>query len=305
MDLDLSRVHHRRSLVAAGYTDRELSRLRRGGVLATIRRGSYLVKPDVRLDDPAARHGLLIAAAWPRFAEGSVVSHCSAAVLFGLPTWAVPLDRVHLTRARRGGGRIGSVAHLHSAPLDAHEVVEVAGFPVTSPARTVVDLARVLPFETAVVIVDAALHAGLVDGECLAAALGQAARWRGSARARRAVAFADGRSESVGESRSRVAMSRCDLLAPVPQWEVRRDGVLLGRVDFGWPDHGTVGEFDGRIKYGRLLRPGQDIGDAVFDEKLREDRLRAEGLRVVRWTWDDLADFDPVAIRLRRAFRTP
>jgi hypothetical protein len=40
----------------------------------------------------------------------------------------------------------------------------------------------------------------------------------------------------------------------------------------------------------------------VFAEKVREDALRAEGLQVVRWIWADLADFAPVADRLRDAF---
>jgi hypothetical protein len=74
-------------------------------------------------------------------------------------------------------------------------------------------------------------------------------------------------------------------------------------VDFGWPGLRTVGEFDGRVKYVRLLRPGQDPGDVVFEEKRREDDLRDAGLQVVRWGWDDLGDFDLVAARLRRAFR--
>ncbi len=42
-----------------------------------------------------------------------------------------------------------------------------------------------------------------------------------------------------------------------------------------------MGEFDGRIKYGRLLRPGQEAGDAVFEEKRREDAIRDEGWKVV------------------------
>jgi hypothetical protein len=37
----------------------------------------------------------------------------------------------------------------------------------------------------------------------------------------------------------------------------------------------------------------------VVAEKLREDALRDQGLHVVRWTWADLADFTPVATRLR------
>ena len=65
----------------------------------------------------------------------------------------------------------------------------------------------------------------------------------------------------------------------------------------------TVGEFDGRVGYGRLLRPGQDPGDAVFREKLREDALHDEGLHVVRWTWQELDSFASVAERLRRRFR--
>jgi len=63
-----------------------------------------------------------------------------------------------------------------------------------------------------------------------------------------------------------------------------------------------VGEFDGKIKYGRLVRPGQAPGDAVFTEKRREDALRDHGLEVVRWVWDELDSFDLPADRLRRAF---
>ncbi|GAA4698289.1 hypothetical protein GCM10023215_40850 [Pseudonocardia yuanmonensis] len=62
-----------------------------------------------------------------------------------------------------------------------------------------------------------------------------------------------------------------------------------------------VGEFDGRVKYGRLLPPGQEPGDAVFAEKIREDAIRAAGWTVLRWTWGELRDFGPVAARLRRA----
>jgi len=305
MALDLTRLHRRPELLALGYTDEQLQRHRRDGELATVRRGTYVAAPDLRLDDPATRHALLVAAAWPTFADGTVLSHCSAAVLLGLPVWSVPLGRVHVTRARPTGGRIGRVAHLHTAPLRPEDVIELDGRVVTSPARTVLDVTRTVSFEAGVVLADAALRAGLVDGEQLVDCLRQAARWRGIPTARQVVGFADGRSESVGESRSRVALYRAGLPASELQWEIRRDGVLLGRVDFGWPESRVVGEFDGRIKYGRLLEPGRDAGDAVFEEKRREDRLRAEGLRVVRWVWDDLSAFDATAARLRRALNQP
>ena len=73
-------------------------------------------------------------------------------------------------------------------------------------------------------------------------------------------------------------------------------------VDFAWPELRVVGEFDGRVKYGKYLAPGESEGDAVFVEKIREDRIRDEGWRVVRWVWAELAAFGPVAVRLRRAF---
>jgi hypothetical protein len=59
-------------------------------------------------------------------------------------------------------------------------------------------------------------------------------------------------------------------------------------ADFAWPDHGVLGEFDGKGKYLRDLRPGEGPGEALFREKLREDRLRDLGWVVVRLVWSDL-----------------
>ena len=73
-------------------------------------------------------------------------------------------------------------------------------------------------------------------------------------------------------------------------------------TDFGWARQRTVGEFDGKVKYGRLLEPGQDVGEVVYAEKLREDAIRDEGLKVVRWTWQDLRAFGPTAARIRARF---
>lgn len=80
-------------------------------------------------------------------------------------------------------------------------------------------------------------------------------------------------------------------------------GRFVGEVDFGWPELRTVGEFDGRVKYGRDLRPGQDPVEVLYREKLREDELRAEDLGMVRWGWVDLDRFAPVAQRLRERYR--
>jgi hypothetical protein len=291
-------------LRAAGYTDAEVRRMQRTGDLTRLRSGIYIA--GAMPDDEAARHALLVRAALEQLSADVVVSHVSAAVLHGLPVWNVPLDVVHVTRDRsRTGARRGSRVHVHSAPLAAEEVVRVNGILVTSLARTVADLARTLPFEQAVVLADGAMwvkREDPLDRVDLLAVLDER-RWPGTPAARRVAAFADGRSHSLGESLSRIAIQRAGLPKPVLQWEVRRrDGTFVGEVDFGWPELRTVGEFDGKVKYGVLVPPGEDLADVLYREKLREDAIRAEVLGVVRWGWRDLSDFTPVANRLRQRF---
>lgn len=246
------------------------------------------------------RHRLLIDATVPSLSDAAIVSHQSAAVLYGLPLWRPSLDRVHVTRDRRNGGRIKDRLIVHCASLD-RRVAEIDGYLVTTPARTVLDVARTLPFEQSVIIGDAAVRRFGIDAEELEAELEFGKRRRGTAAARRVVAFLDGRSESVGESRSRVMILRTGLAAAFLSQGVVSgpDGRFVGRTDFY--AGALLGEFDGRIKYGRLLEPGQDAGDAVFAEKLREDALRDLGYQVARWTWGDLEAPAHTADRLRRA----
>jgi hypothetical protein len=271
----------------------------RSGELTAVRRGVYV--QGAQPDDAAVRHVLLVRAAVAELDGSAVVSHVSAAVMHGWSVWGLALDVVRVTRDRsRSGGRRGTRVHVHCAPLTDDEIVVVDGVACTDPARTVVDLAREAPFEQAVVCADAALRAGL-PRPALDAALRRARGWPGVPAARRAVGFARAGSESVGKSRSRVAIAFAGLPAPALQWTVPYGGTTA-YTDFGWARQRTVGEFDGKIKYGRILRPGQDVGEVVYAEKLREDAIRAEGLQMVRWTWRDLDDFGPTAARLPARF---
>lgn len=287
-------------LLAQGHTDAELLRLRRSGELATVRRGAYLPSGDERLGRPEDRHALLVDSTLPRLAPGAVLSHVSAAVGYGLSVWDVPLSRVHVSRDGRSGGRLSGKLHLHVRPLAPEDVVERDGRLVTSAELMLVDIACTQPFEQAVAIIDQALRKDLCTPEQAAAALARAGGRPGVARAQRALGFGDGRADGIGESRSRCALDAAGLPTPELQWEVRSAaGKFLGRVDFAWPELGVVGEFDGRAKYSRYLKPGQIASDAVIAEKLREDRIRGTGLWVVRWTWADFARFAPVADELR------
>ena len=128
-------------------------------------------------------------------------------------------------------------------------------------------------------------------------------RWPNIRQARRVVAFLDARSESAGESVSRVRIADERLPAPQLQRQITNAyGRAIGRVDFCWDEQRTIGEFDGKIKYGRLLEPGQTSQDVIFAEKLREDELRDNGWQVVRWLWSDLYRPGVLRGRLIRAF---
>ena len=295
------RILRREHLLADGYSSAELRRGVRTGGLVVLRRGFYVDHSAVP-ETPEERHALQVRATWPTLTSDAVISHASAAALLGLPLWRVRLDRVHVTRTRAHGGRVNPRLHVHSASLAAGDVVLLGGLAVTSVARTVTDLARSLPFAEAVCVADAALHRELLTPDEFAAAVAQAVRRPGVTAARRVAAFADGRSESPGESRSRVGMWLLGLPKPELQMPIAtRLGVR--HADFGWPEFRTVGEFDGLVKYSALLRPGQEPGDAVIAEKRREDAIRDEGWRVTRWIWSELEPFDQVALRIERSFQ--
>ena len=288
------------SLQAAGLVPADLARMVRSSELIRLRRGAYVV-PGGYADHPE-RHRDLVEATVGLLAPDAVVSHLSAAVMHELPLLGHPPSRVQVTRASARGGKNRGGVHLHAAPLTAAEVVDLRGVALTSLARTIVDIARSETYQGAVVIGDAAMARGLTRMELDACLLAASGRPHVSA-ARRVIAFLDQGSESPGESLSRILLAGAGIPAPALQYQVTDGhGRVVGRCDFAWPDRRTIAEFDGRVKYGRLLRAGERPGDAVFAEKRREDALRDLGWQVVRWTWADLAHPEQLVDRLRRAF---
>ena len=108
--------------------------------------------------------------------------------------------------------------------------------------------------------------------------------------------LADGRAANPGESWSRAILIRLGL-API-DLQVRLDDGdgLIGYADFGWA--GVIGELDGKGKYG--IGVDTDPTEAVRimrREKRREDRIRALGYEVARWSYAD--HFRPAVIEQR------
>ncbi|MEV6768047.1 hypothetical protein AB0N05_05380 [Nocardia sp. NPDC051030] len=243
----------------------------------------------VAAQEPTRReqHRLLIEAVLSDMSGQTVVSHQSAAVLYGTTLWRTPLDQVCLTRNRRGGGRTRPFTRIHGSPVDS--AMEIDGLRVTTPARTVVDLALTLPLEEAVVAGDSLVGAFGLTGEELHAEVARARCRHGITQAKQVIGLLDGRSQGVGESLSRVMIHRLRLPLPRSQGNVLTpDGRFVGQVDFYYEKAGVLCEFDGQARYGRVLRPGQDLAVAMQRERTREDYLRALGFQVVRWTWSDL-----------------
>lgn len=291
-----------RDLQRRGLSPGEVRRLVRVGEISPIRRGAYRSGPRSEEADARRRHRELIEATVPLCGSDLVVSHMSAAVIHGLPIWPSDLDRVQFTRDGAGHGNSRRLVRVHGLPLAADEIVVVDGIVATSLARTVLDLACQLPMDRAVAVGDAALRLGVrpADFDPL---LDRAGRRHGIGAARRAIAFLDARSETVGESRSRVVFHLNGIPAPEPQFYIYGpDGRFVARTDFGWAELRTVGEFDGLVKYQRKLRPGHDPEQELFKEKRREDAVRDLRFQVVRWLTSDIDRPLDLLARLRRAF---
>lgn len=283
-------------LVAQGLALREFNARVRSGDLIRVRHGGYCSTPPASPED---QHLALVATTVPALSSGSVLSHVSAGLVWGLPVPRHLLGRVHTTRDGNCGGKRSASLHSHRRPLPASDVTERGGYPLTSLARTAVDLACLLTVPQALAVTDAALRLGC-DAQELTAQAAATRGCTGSAQARWAVQHADARAESPGESASRYWMIRGGVPAPVLQYEVRNaQGRLLGRADFAWPGLGVLGEFDGKVKYQPGSFGNADPATAIMAEKRREASLTLEGWSVVRWGSEDLRAGPQFARRVR------
>ena len=283
----------------SGHSRSELARQLQYGAVRRLRRGVVAARPS---DEWEGRLTQRILATAPHLSPGTYFARETAAVIHQLPVMPWRTDEVVIYRTLGGHGSVRDTSHARRAALSSAECTLVDGLPVTSLERTVADLVRDLPFCESVAVADAALGRGLSPELLLALT----AKGRGCRMARRAIEFADPAAESPGESVSRARMQELGIVLPELQVELRdTDDVFVGRVDFLWRvrSAGVIGEFDGAIKYGRLVPSGKSVDDVVEAERAREAALRALGFIVVRWTWDEVWD-GTFAQRISRALRS-
>lgn len=269
--------------IAAGLDADSVATLRRQGVLRVVRRGTYAVGDSRRAT--AAAHAL-------HLPGDTVVSHEWAASIYGWALLEPPSEPPTLTRPRLPGEPPETWPGLSVAGLPDDQRTVLDGLPITTQPRTLVDCARTLPAEAAVVLADSALRSGVLRADAQAVAA-TCVRWPGIRQARTVLAFADARADSPLESRSRWRLHTQGL--PPPELQVTicdEHGRDAGEVDFVWLAQRTILETDGRLKY-----TSQQV---LWAEKLREDLLRALGFVVVRGYWSDSAE--ALAAKVRAGF---
>jgi hypothetical protein len=293
-----------------GCTQSEIDARLRHNEWVRVRRGAYAERAVVTDLDAGGRHVLVVRAVVGALSGQVVVTGHSALAMFGVPLWGVQFDQVHVHRqAGKSSRREAGVVH-HRGALPESEVVEVAGLLVAVPERAVVAACRTSTFEAGVVAADGARRLGDFDVARARDIVDRERDWPRSGSAASALFFSDPRAATVGESRARVLLARIGAPKPDLQRRIVDDaGRQLGICDFYIDEHSTVVEFDGKLKYGRALyeKTGRiedvNLGDIVWQEKLREDSFRDYGHEVARLVWSELDGHDrQVRVRLDRTF---
>ncbi|HEX5017285.1 MAG TPA: type IV toxin-antitoxin system AbiEi family antitoxin domain-containing protein [Actinomycetes bacterium] len=263
------------TLVALGADKRDLNRMCYEGALTRVARGFYALghaHDEDRWQQQRSEH--LRHAAAMCDVGAVTIALSSAALARTLPVNRIP-ERPEVIRPPGSAVLLG--ARTLRRPLEPGDVQLVRGVPVTSLARTAVDVALDLPTPEALITVDAAIRRGATSAAMseILVALGGV---RGCRSARLTVELADPHAESALESRGRGELVMRG--APRPLCNVSfRIGETEFRVDHWWPDIPLVGEADGVLKYS-----GDRAREALWEEKLRQEWFEDTlGLTVFRY----------------------
>jgi very-short-patch-repair endonuclease len=199
-------------------------------------------------------------------ATGGVLSHRSAGALWGVRPWN---GRIEITVPRTKTKRQGLL--LHRAVLAPDEITTHDGIPVTTPARTLTDLADV--------VAPSALRRALDEAEYhrLSGTPRPIPGRRGATRLGRALArhAADNPTRSALEAAFLDLLDRHGLPRPKVNAHLRTD-LRLVEVDFLWPAERGVAQTDGHA--------GHSTRAAVERDRRTDAALHRAGFVTLRFT---------------------
>lgn len=270
-----------RQLLTAGLSSPAIRARVRNGRLVAVHRGVYAIGHAA-----LTRHGHWMAAVLS-LGAGAALSHFSAAALWELRPERGP--RIDVTVPSAGGRARRQLIVVHRAPLDPAERALNDAIPVTTPARTVLDLADVLPRR--------ALERTLDEADFLDLDLSNLAPRRGRRGYRLLTDVLERHSAGSTWTRSRLEerlLALCrDAGLPAPAVNEGAEGY---EADFSWPAPRLIVETDDWSSHG---------GRSAFErDRVRDAALTEAGWRVVRITRRRLAaEPQAVAAQLGRLLR--
>jgi hypothetical protein len=285
-----------------GYSDHDLQIYLRAEAISRIRHGAYTYTDVWNEADEIERHRLRSHAVLRSHNTRIALSHTSAAVEHGLRLFRPDLARIHVTCLDRPIARTTKDVVYHQGACTDDDLIMVGSQLVVRPVRAGLEAAALTDVAGGLVILDSVIDLGKGTLDDIHAGFETFTGWPNSRKLQITVRLARRGANSIGETLSRHLMWTQHLPEPQLQFEVRDEwGNLLGVTDFAWPEHGLLGEFDGMIKYRRLLKDGETPGQAVEREKKREDALREQtGWLMIRLIWAELFRPGPTAARIRR-----
>jgi very-short-patch-repair endonuclease/predicted transcriptional regulator of viral defense system len=276
----------RKQLRDLGLGPTAIDRRRANGRLHAIHAGVYLVGHSAL--PLHAREMAAVLACGP----GAVVSHRSAAKLWALLETKHP--QIEVTVARAWSSQRPGIRVYSSVSLERRDVRRVDGIPLTSPARTLVDLAAVLTQDNLERAVAEAERQSLARRHDLVDQLERNRGRRGVAKLRALLALYGGPALTRSPAEARLLRLLRQAGLPPPETNVRVGGY---EVDFLWREARFIVEVDGFTYHSTRFDFESD--------RLRDAELEAQGFRVMRVTWRQLVD-DPGAVvnRIARALAT-
>jgi very-short-patch-repair endonuclease len=251
-----------RAEVVKATCRRDLERAVRDGHLVRVARGRYALPTA----DAARR------AAHTHTGTATLLS---AAAHWGWKTkWQPRAPQIAVPRGRKVGMAQRRGVLLSWRRIAATDVVD--GW-VTSPVRTVLDCAALLPFDQALAVADSALRTRTVTRAQLTRAAAQLPARSRRRRVARVIECADARAANPFESVLRAIVLDVPGFEPVPQHRIERDGTFVGRVDLA----------DLRLRIVLEAEGFEFHGEAELLEKdcKRYDELVVAGWLVLRFSW--------------------
>lgn len=180
---------------------------------------------------------------------------------------------------RRKRRRVEGVRIHRVRDLLPDELTMIDGIPVTTPARTLLDIAETLTSREVEQALAKALRMRLVTREEMRRMLERHPRHRGAPLLRQLLDAEDGPSFTRSEAEEKLLEITRSAGLPRPQLNVK---VLDHEVDFLWPSARVVAEADGYAFHGSAR--------SFAEDRRRDAELTAAGYRVLRFTWADLTD---------------